>query len=123
MPQSPTTTSSSMEAGPTSEGQTNSTPDSSTRLPRRGSRIRASFQKSQSRDDEWSQGGGESPFSFTGWLRSLRSKRKDKADELDARNSGVGSRSDSPPRLPELGLDGARLELLAEETGFSGQQR
>ncbi|KAJ5809489.1 uncharacterized protein N7503_001707 [Penicillium pulvis] len=121
MPHSRTTTSSTIEATPAPDFQRNPTSDSSTRSQKRGSKMRSSFQRTQSRNDEWSQGpDGGSGFSFVGWFRSLRSKRKEgKMDDLDTQNSGVGSRSDSPPRLPELGLDGTRLELLAEETGFS----
>ncbi|KAJ6086141.1 hypothetical protein N7486_010422 [Penicillium sp. IBT 16267x] len=121
MPQSPTTTSSSIEATSAPDFQTNPTSESSTRSHKRGSRMRASFQRSQSRNDEWSHGpDGGSTFSLVGWFRSLRSKRKEgKMDDLETRNSGVGSRSESPPRLPELGLDGTRLELLAGERGFA----
>ncbi|KAJ5635679.1 uncharacterized protein N7484_008992 [Penicillium longicatenatum] len=121
MPHSRTTTSSSIEAPPAPDFQTNPTSESSTRSQKRSSRMRSSFQRTQSRTDEWSQGpDGGSSFSLVGWFRSLRSKRKEgKMDDLETRNSGVGLRSQSPPRLPELGLDSTRLELLAEETGFS----
>ncbi|KAJ5745755.1 hypothetical protein N7520_010937 [Penicillium odoratum] len=112
MPHSPTNTSSSIEAP--SDITTNPTSESMR------SRMRASLQRTQTRNDEWSHhDDAESTFSILGWFRSLRSKRKGKMDGLE-RKSGVGLRSQSPPRLPELGLDGARLEL---ETGFSGQER
>ncbi|KAJ5653704.1 hypothetical protein N7490_000707 [Penicillium lividum] len=116
MPHSPTNTSSSIEAP--SDITTNLTSESL--RSQKQSRMRASLQRTQTRNDEWSHhDDGESTFSILGWFRSLRSKRKEKMDGLE-RNSGVGLRSESPPRLPELGLDGARLEL---ETGFSEQER
>ena len=64
-------------------------------------------------------------FNLVGdWFRSLRSKRS----RRDTKTSGdseshVDVRSASPPRLPELGLDGARLELLTEEAPEFSAQR
>ncbi|KAJ5286690.1 hypothetical protein N7478_002376 [Penicillium angulare] len=130
MPRSPTTTSSSIDdANHAPDNQNNSTSASSTRsINKRSSRMRFSFQKAPSRtqgDESWENADsrGGTKFNLVGeWFRSFRSKRKE--DKVDGQDAHAGPRSSSPPRLPELGLDGARLEFLPEDTGeFSTQQR
>ncbi|KAJ5703659.1 hypothetical protein N7493_011584 [Penicillium malachiteum] len=132
MPRSPTTTASSIdETAAHAAGQENSNSASSVQsIQKRGSRMRFSFQKPPTRAptaESWDTPEPQSATMFNlvgGWFRSLRSKRSGRDLKNGDSESQGDARGSSPPRLPDLGLVGSKLDLLSDEThGFSSQQR
>ncbi|KAJ6008103.1 hypothetical protein N7540_012079 [Penicillium herquei] len=131
MPRSPATTASSVdETAAHAAGPENSNSSSSVQsIQKRNPRMRFSFQKPPTRTptvESWETPEPQSGTMFNlvgGWLRSLRSKRSGR-DLKNGDSESHGARGSSPPRLPDLGLVGSKLDLLSDDThGFSSQQR